>query len=176
VDKDDVSGSWLSLIGRVLSIVAGFQVLAASRANAYTSEALELQGGDVEPAGRVNPQSFAGVASDGRSLFGLLFRPAVAFKIAMSRGNRLQRSLAVGQATLDMAVRTRILDAGGVADGLAVGGRPRVGYVRTLRGRGCARCAVLAGRYYKYNSGFRRHPRCKCIPVPAKGANAVRRE
>jgi len=52
VDKDDVSGSWLSLVGRVLSVVTGFQVLAASRADAYTSEALELQGGDVEPAGR----------------------------------------------------------------------------------------------------------------------------
>mgnify|MGYP001176800017 FL=1 len=176
VDKDDVSGSWLSLIGRVLSVVTGFQVLAASRADTYTSEALELQGGDVESAGEVNPQAFAGVASDGRSLFGLLYRPAVAFKIAMSRGNSLQKSLAVGQATLDMAVRTQILDAGRVADGVAIAARPRVGYVRTLRGRGCSRCAVLAGRYYKYNSGFRRHPRCKCIHVPAKGANAVRRE
>ena len=100
VDGDDVAGSWLSLIGRVLSVVTGFQVLAASRADMYTGEALELQGGDVEPAGEVNPQAFAGVASDGRSLFGLLYRPAVAFKIAMSRGNSLQKSLAVGQATL----------------------------------------------------------------------------
>lgn len=176
VDRDDVSGSWLSLIGRVLTVVTGFQVLAASRADTYTSEALELQGGDVESAGEVNPHAFAGVASDGRSLFGLLYRPAVAFKIAMSRGNSLQRSMAVGQATLDMAVRTQILDAGRVADGVAIAARPRVGYIRTLRGRGCSRCAVLAGRYYKYNSGFRRHPRCKCIHVPAKGANAVRRE
>src|SRR5690606_25742426 len=141
-----------------------------------THEALELQGGDVDPAGQVDPQAFAGVASDGRSLFGLLYRPAVAFKIAMSRGDSLQKSLAVGQATLDMAVRTQILHAGRVADGVAFAARPRVGYVRTLCGRGCSRCAVLAGRYYMYNAGFRRHPRWMCSHVPAKGANAVRRE
>jgi hypothetical protein len=31
----------------------------------------------------------------------------------------------------------------------------------------CSRCAVLAGRWYRYNAGFDRHPACNCIAIPA---------
>lgn len=177
VDPDDIRGSWSGdLIRRALTILMGAQQLAASRAESYTSETLAAQGVNVEPVGQVDVRGFVGVASDGRPLDSLLERPVVAAKIALYRGDSLARSMAVGQATLDMIVRTQVTDAGRVADGVAIAARPTVGYVRTLRGRGCSRCAILAGRYYKYNSGFRRHPRCKCIHVPARGANALRSE
>ena len=176
VDRDDVSGSWAGMIGRMLAVVMGAQQLSASRADSYTTDALDAQGVNVEPVGRVDPRGLVGVASDGRPLDSLLGRPVAAFKIAMYRGETLPRSMAVGQATLDMIVRTQVADAGRAADGVAIAARPTVGYVRTLRGRGCSRCAILAGRFYRYNNGFRRHPRCKCIHVPAKGAQAARSE
>ena len=30
----------------------------------------------------------------------------------------------------------------------------------------CQRCAVLAGKHFKWNQGFQRHPRCDCRHIP----------
>jgi hypothetical protein len=42
-----------------------------------------------------------------------------------------------------------------------------VGYIRLLTPPSCARCAILAGRFYKWSDGFQRHPMCDCKHVPA---------
>jgi hypothetical protein len=31
----------------------------------------------------------------------------------------------------------------------------------------CDRCLILAGRVYRWNAGFQRHPRCDCRHIPA---------
>jgi hypothetical protein len=51
--------------------------------------------------------------------------------------------------------------------GTAIAARPEVtGYVRMIVGKTCPRCLILAGKRYRWNSGFRRHPRCDCRHVP----------
>jgi hypothetical protein len=45
--------------------------------------------------------------------------------------------------------------------------RKNVGYVRMLTLPSCGRCVVLAGRFYRWNAGFLRHPRCDCRHVPS---------
>lgn len=30
----------------------------------------------------------------------------------------------------------------------------------------CARCGILAGRFFRWNQGFQRHPRCDCRHIP----------
>jgi hypothetical protein len=35
----------------------------------------------------------------------------------------------------------------------------------------CSRCAVLAGRVYRYSTGFLRHPHCDCTMIPTTLAN-----
>jgi hypothetical protein len=73
-------------------------------------------------------------------------------------------------------VRTEIADAGRVADGVAVAARTGIGYVRMVSPPACTRCAILAGREYRYNSGFLRHPACQCthIPTPESVAGDLR--
>jgi hypothetical protein len=45
--------------------------------------------------------------------------------------------------------------------------RPEVdGYVRMLNPPSCSRCAVLAGKFYRWNRGFERHPNCDCRHIP----------
>jgi hypothetical protein len=34
-------------------------------------------------------------------------------------------------------------------------------------GGACSRCIVLAGRHYRWNAGFQRHPHCDCVGIPA---------
>jgi hypothetical protein len=41
------------------------------------------------------------------------------------------------------------------------------GYVRMVSGSACSRCIILAGRFYRWSSGFERHPRCQCTNIPA---------
>ena len=65
-----------------------------------------------------------------------------------------------------MMVLTEIADAGRGAAGVQIAARPRVGYVRMLNPPSCSRCVILAGRFYRWNQGFLRHPRCDCTHVP----------
>lgn len=43
-----------------------------------------------------------------------------------------------------------------------------VGCVRQTDGKACSRCMVLAGKFYRWNQGFLRHPRCGCTHTPVK--------
>src|SRR5690606_25895161 len=59
------------------------------------------------------------------------------------------------------------------SEAVAIAARPAVtGYVRMVNPPSCSRCAVLAGRFYRWNDGFQRHPRCDCRHVPTTEANA----
>jgi hypothetical protein len=42
------------------------------------------------------------------------------------------------------------------------------GYVRMLNPPSCPRCAVLAGKWFGWNAGFKRHPECDCRHIPSR--------
>jgi hypothetical protein len=71
----------------------------------------------------------------------------------------------------DRLVASLIQNAGRAAEQAATAVRSRVGYVRYLSPPSCSRCAVLAGRVYRYSDGFLRHPRCDCTMIPTSIAN-----
>jgi hypothetical protein len=130
---------------RLLAVVTLFQEKAAEDAIAATGVMLDEQNLTAPLEARVNPQAFAGTASDGRPLSGLL----------------------EAATNLAVVVATQLQDAARVAAGVAITARPRVtGYVRMLNPPSCPRCAVLAGRFYGWNEGFQRHPLCDCRHVP----------
>lgn len=47
-----------------------------------------------------------------------------------------------------------------------------IGWIRLLTPPSCARCALLAGKWYGWNDGFERHDNCDCRHVPAVEADA----
>lgn len=71
----------------------------------------------------------------------------------------------------DRIVASLVQDAGRAAEQVAVTVRANIGYVRFLSPPSCSRCAILAGRVYRYSEGFLRHPGCDCIHVPTTVAN-----
>lgn len=158
---------WADFLPRAFTILSAAQLAAAKTANSYTHEVLAAQGQDLEPAGEVNPYALSGIASDGRSLMSLLWTPAANASRAAQQGRSRVEQRASGQASLQMLTRTQIADAARVADGIAVASRPRGGYVRMLVGDSCPRCAILAGRFYRYSTGFQRHPQCDCTMIPS---------
>lgn len=65
-------------------------------------------------------------------------------------------------------VSTLVGDAGRSAMGAFTATRAQeIGHIRVLTPPSCARCAILASRWYRWSSGFRRHPRCDCQMLPA---------
>lgn len=71
---------------------------------------------------------------------------------------------------------TMLHDASRTATQVDIVTRPAVtGHVRDVSVPCCSRCALLAGRVYRWSSGFRRHPQCECgmIPTDSSGAELV---
>lgn len=75
-------------------------------------------------------------------------------------------------ANLDRLIAALVQNAGRAAEGVAVAVRKGVGHVRYVQPPCCARCAILAGRWYRFSDGFRRHPGCDCTMIPTTQALA----
>lgn len=126
-----------------------YQLAAARDAVDAVPAMLAEQHITAAAAGAVSITAFAGVASDGRPLDTL-------FAQAETEQQR------------DLMVVTQMQDVARLAAGVAMVARPKVtGYVRMLNPPSCSRCAVLAGKFYKWNAGFARHPRCDCRHIPS---------
>lgn len=168
INLADITGTWLDQVPGLAVAFSGAQYAAATGSDDYVAAALGEQNIEVEPQAVVIPQSLAGRSADGRTLASLLDEPRIATLVALKAGAAPQRALAVGWVSLERLLRTEVADAGRVSDGLATTVRPRVGYVRMIQGKTCGRCAILAGKWFRSNQGFQRHPRCDCIHIPSR--------
>jgi hypothetical protein len=168
----DFDASWSRIVPSLVALTSGAQ-LAAARAGAdYVPTVLEQTGQPDEPLAAVRPQAFAGVASDGRSLAGLLEGSVVAAKRAVARGVDGGDALAYGERWLEQALQSAVADASRDATQAAVAVRPRLQWVRVVNAPSCSRCAVLAGKVFNWNASFDRHPQCDCLALPVTVANA----
>ena len=168
VSLTDIATSWTAALTVLLPKVIDLQAEAAAAGAAYTAMALAQQG-FYEPAQAfVDPARFAGVAPDGRSLEALLFSPATTTKRLIGKGMDPALALQRGGKSLDVITRTVVADTARAAAGVDIAVRQDVGYVRMLVPPSCSRCAVLAGKFYRWNAGFPRHPRCDCKHIPTR--------
>lgn len=136
----------------VARTVTAFQILAARDAVASVPLMLAEQGIRDDAVGAVAVSSLAGVASDGRPLETLFDQADTDYKFGLM-------------------VATQLQDVARVAAALGIVSRPTVtGYVRMLNPPSCSRCAILAGKFFKWNAGFLRHPGCDCRHIPSTEA------
>lgn len=154
----DWDSSFATVGPRMAAILTAAQLGSARQGAQYVPDVLEEQGMHPEPVGRVNTRAFAGRAADGRDLTSLL-------SLSVLR-SRVGGSLDAGQSFLDTVVETEIADAHRGAIQVATVARPRTGYVRMVNSPCCKDCAVQAGKFFRSNTGFLRHPHCKCYHLP----------
>lgn len=134
--------------GAVSRVVATYQAAAIALAIASTPEVLAEQGIEAPPVAAVSSSALL----TGSATTGLL------------------DSVKTSDA-FDRLVATLLVDAGRTAAAVDIARRPALtGYVRSLNPPSCGRCAVLAGRVYRYSTGFQRHPRCDCLMTPTTEA------
>src|SRR5699024_5034137 len=114
----------------------------------------------------------AGVAGFGSSTDGLLYGNlesllyGAVIRARTAPAESLSERLRVGGEHLSSLVFTQVADAGRMAATTSIAVRPQSGWVRQVNPPCCKRCAVLAGKYFKHNAGFDRHPNCDCTHVP----------
>jgi hypothetical protein len=162
----DFDRSWAVVGPRLVVLTSAAQLGSARAGAAYVPKVLAETGQPDQPDAEVNPRALVGVASDGRSLDGLLYGAVVEAKTAVGNGASPDLALAQGGRWLDMATQTLVADAGRVSTGLGCFTR-NTGYVRMLNPPSCSRCAVLAGKWFRTNAGFQRHPHCDCVHIPS---------
>lgn len=162
-----ISQSWEIILRNsgLIATVSAAQVANATAGASYSADALAQQGLYEPPEAFVNPAGFAGVAADGRSLEGLLYSTAPYVKSLIGGGMDVSTAMGAGAKHVQMLAKTTVADAGRGAAGVDIASRRGVGYVRMLNPPSCSRCSVLAGKFYRWNAGFRRHPGCDCVHV-----------
>lgn len=174
----DLSGSWETIRPPILSTLSSAQVGAAAMGATYGAFALAEQGTWQAPEAFVDPSAFAGWSSSGAELGGTLDTALVHTKEAIGGGISPTVALESGWAVLSGIVSLQVSDAGRVAAGADIASRQGVGWVRMLNPPSCPRCVVLAGKWFRWNDGFRRHPRCDCVHTAsaAKSLDGARTE
>jgi len=163
----EFDASWATVGPRITLLTASAQLGAARDGAAYVPKVLAELGQSVDPLAEVDPRAFAGIASDGRPLDSLLYGAVTTSKTASST-MAPPDALAAGGRWLDMAVQTMVADAARGAAGITIAARPKVGWIRMVNAPCCSRCAILSGKWFKWNQGFKRHPHCDCYHIPAR--------
>lgn len=128
----------------------------------------------VAPAvGELNLQKFDSSFPDGGTYSDLLTAPIVKAKEAIVAGADWSTALRTQDALLTTLVLTALADSRREVYQTDLVSRPTItGFVRQLNPPSCARCVILAGKWFRWNEGFQRHPRCDCIHIPAAEQSA----
>lgn len=167
VTHSRIKGSWGERLGAVERTVSDTQVDAAFEGSLYGASALAQVGEWVAPDGFVNASAFGGYASSGAPLRLVLERP-VSYALGLIAGGvSAPEAMRRGGLLLNGIVKTQIRDSARLAASVDISTRAGVGYIRMVGPGACSRCIILAGKWFRWNEGFKRHPRCNCVHVPA---------
>jgi hypothetical protein len=174
---DDFDASWRRLSPQVLAVLVEAQNQVAMAALDYVPRVLADTGLPDVPSGELRPSSLVGIASDGRPLTSLAYGGVVQAKQSVGAGAPTGTALANGGQWMDLMARLQIADTARQAVGVMTASRKTLsGTVRVLNPPSCQRCAILAGRVYRWSTGFQRHPRCDCVNLPVQSAGWARAE
>ena len=155
----------------MLSVVQRGREAAVAAAIPYTAAVLE-ETGQVAPAvGVIGGSRFVAAAPDGRPMGSLLDESVIAAKVAVKAGVPVPSALASAGSRLTRDVLTVLADTRRQVYHADIIQRPTLtGYTRMLNPPSCSRCVILAGKWFGWNEGFQRHPRCDCIHIPTSEA------
>lgn len=166
VNGSQVRGSWAERLPGVVAVVAGFQSEVALDASLYGAGGLVESGEWVAPEVFVNPSGFAGFTGSGAPLATVLERPTSYALGLIAQGVSEAEALRRGGLLLGNIVKTQIQDTARAAASVDIQARSGVGYTRVVGPGSCSRCIILAGKWFRWNQGFKRHPNCNCTHQP----------
>lgn len=168
VDPALISESWEQVVPAVASVVTQEQTRVADSAVA-TSRDVSVETGQYQlPEAFHNPRELAGYGSQGVPLEDALYSPAISAKRQIRAGAPVAEAMLYGASTVASLASTIVADTGREAMQMDMITRNQTGYIRVVEPGACSRCIILAGKYFRWNAGFLRHPACRCEHMPAK--------
>lgn len=168
----DFDAGWARVGPQILRVMERSQLSLAEAAAEFIPTVLDETGQNPDLAAAIVPEAFVGINGDGRDLGTALAMSTIVSKAAVADGMAPPVALAKGGRWLTMAAGTALSDTGRAAEQAATAVSSATGYIRMLTPPSCGRCAILAGRWYRWNADFQRHPRCDCRGIPASEAVA----
>lgn len=164
---------WSEHVEQLTALAVAGQSRAIAGTEDYVSAVLAEMGTPVDPDVEVDPTPLVGIASDGRPLDSLMYGAIIRTKAKIGQAETVDSTVMFdawqsGLSALLTRFQTQIADVARVATSLSIAARRDVGYVRMLNPPSCPKCAVLAGKFYRYNTGFLRHPGCDCRHIPSR--------
>lgn len=164
---DDFDESWSSVRPQAVNVLETGRRAAVVNAVPYTAEVLAETGQAHAAVGVLAPAAFLTSAPDGRDIASLLDESVVKAKVAVAGGASADEALRVAGRWLSMVSLTTLADTRRMVYEADIIQRPTLtGYVRMLNMPSCNRCITLAGKWFRWNQGFQRHPRCDCTHIP----------
>ena len=177
VDPRRVRDSWNRTHADFLTLFATLQTRAASDAMDSSTLMLAEQGDYVRPDGIANPLAFGtGFAPSGIDLESYFDIPVTRTLSAIKSGMGESDAMMAGRATLRQMAMQAIEDTSISAMGVSITQRSGVGHVRVESPDCCPRCAILAGKYFRHNNDFLRHPKCHGRTIPCKGKDKAEKQ
>lgn len=159
---------WLLQGPYIAAAVMASQEQIATRADEYVPAILAATGqvARVPPVAETDPLALVGLTGAGYNVAESLAATPIRAKQAVASGASAAKALAVAGEWLTQSTMTLLADTARSAESLGRYTR-NVGYVRMVNGGACGRCVVQAGKWFRTNQGFLRHPRCRCFHIPA---------
>lgn len=166
---DDFDLAWSRIAGPIFATVVAAQQTAAATGLAYVPQVLAEQGLDAAAVAEIDPARFAGGTSEGQPVEYLLGAAPIKAKTSMKVAQSTSIALTAGAQWIQTITLDAVRDANRDAVASAMTVRPDVsGWVRMLNPPSCKFCVVLAGKFYRWNAGFQRHPHCDCRHIPGR--------
>lgn len=171
---DDFGPSWSRVKPSLEQVVGVGRAAAAASAAQYTPKLLVQTNQSAPAVGSVNTAAFLATAPDGRSMSTLLDEAPIRARVAVGRGATPAVALESAGAWMTGMLLTVMADTQRGIVGADILQRPSLaGYTRMVNPGACSRCVILAGKWFRWNEGFLRHPNCYCIHVPAVNSKAA---
>lgn len=141
---------------RAAGLVAFGQLTQAIRAATYLQDLADEYDWDRAPM-QIVPRAFAGTSADDRPLVDVLSYATQRAWTMLDAGADYATANTSATATLTRIVVNETTQAGINAERVAMVAQPQAtGYVRFLSPPSCGRCAVLAGKWFQWNTGDRK--------------------
>lgn len=159
--------TFAALLPDLVAILSAMQMLTVRNVVAMLPQIVDGLGLDAPAVADLRAPAFIG-ASSGVPLETLFETVPEQAKMWSGQGASLDDIEGRAGSLLEGIFETQIADTSRAATSVGITARPTItGYVRMVSADACGRCLVLAGRFYRYNADFLRHPRCHCYGVPA---------
>lgn len=170
---NDFEAGWADARGRAVQTLQLGRAASVHAAVPYTSAVLAETGQVSMPSGAVVPAAFLASAPNGLPVTATLDALPVKAKQAVAGGASAVEARIAAASWLGRVTMTMLADTSRDVYQADMISRPQVtGYVRMVSAGACRDCVILAGKRYRWNQGFLRHPNCNCRHIPATEALA----